>query len=879
MRERAVRGESLEPVRVRRILGQVLNGLEAAHSQSIVHRDVKPENIMLQTVAGNPDLVRILDFGLARFVEERTQTSVAMGTPIYMAPEQLDRRNIGPWTDLYVVGVMAFELLTGRRPFPGRTHREILGKKLDPDYDPCAQIADLDVSELSAEFFRRAVARSPEDRYRSATAFRMALANVFEAEQETRFLALGPRDFGGLVDSEDLQRRRQEKERAEAERRRRQEDYERRLAAEREAFEEERRRLADAPAAGPATPATGAERRPARPGTPRKIATVPEGADGEPARHVGLRMVPSGSDPSVAPAVEGRGPRAGTARGTPSGRQEPALPAADEGERTPPHPPESPPDGVAPPSSAPSGPPPTRRWLPLLLVVLGSVAAGAVGYALLAPGDGGGEGTTHQSADTGARPFGAVAGQGPPSIPRAPDPSVDPAADTSPGPTAPGDAETRGEVESHAAAPSAWQWGWNEWLGEWRFFVHAAPAGAQLLSWTCRRGPCIIDERDVTWHVDARREGVEGVRAAIALQAGRPVRLTLTAEQSRDAAILSLLQQCALSSGLALTLAEGGQDVSRLDLPSIVGGGRAAVLVQQVDDERAAELARLVLPDHLALGIRASEDLTDTGLAHLARLKGLRALSLSGTRVTDAGLAHLSGSGTLLAPHLSATNVTDSGMAHLATLAGVRELSSNGTRVTDAGRAHVAAMGSIRVLLLSDTRVSDAGLAQLAGRKSLRRLGLEDTKVSDAGLAHLAGMEGLAFLHLARTEVTDAGLAHAAGLESLRWLDLSATKVTDAGLAHLARAKRLLGLILSHTKVTDVGLVPVAGLDLLQRLDLSGTTVSDAGLVHLAGLQSLRVLRLDDTAVTDAGVASLGGLQQLETLGLDRTKVTDAGLG
>ena len=203
VRDCARRGEPMPPERLRHVLRQVLDGLTAAHEQSIVHRDIKPENIMLQRVAGNPDLVRLLDFGLAKFVEERTQTSVAMGTPVYMAPEQLDRRHIGPWTDLYAVGVIAFELFTGRRPFPGSTHQEILGKKIDPRYDPTLALRDLALPEVVLAFLRKALHRDPAERYRSADAFGAGLDDLFATEEATALLSLPGPQLGALLSTGD----------------------------------------------------------------------------------------------------------------------------------------------------------------------------------------------------------------------------------------------------------------------------------------------------------------------------------------------------------------------------------------------------------------------------------------------------------------------------------------------------------------------------------------------------------------------------------------------------------------------------------------------------------------------------------------------------
>jgi formylglycine-generating enzyme required for sulfatase activity/tRNA A-37 threonylcarbamoyl transferase component Bud32 len=180
----ACRGQAFPLQATRRIIGQLIDGLEAAHAAGIVHRDIKPENIMLQRVAGNDAFVRIVDFGLAKDLGEGDETSVAMGTPVYMAPEQIDRHNLGPWTDWYAVGVIVFELLTGRRPFDGRTQREILARKLDPSYDATRLVADRHLPPEALRFLRRALARDPGDRYRTATDFRTGFLRAMEATMD-----------------------------------------------------------------------------------------------------------------------------------------------------------------------------------------------------------------------------------------------------------------------------------------------------------------------------------------------------------------------------------------------------------------------------------------------------------------------------------------------------------------------------------------------------------------------------------------------------------------------------------------------------------------------------------------------------------------------
>ena len=112
------RGMSFE--RVARIIRQAAHALEAAHDKGICHRDLKPANIMVQSLAENEEFVKIIDFGIATIKDpygEITQsnTSVA-GSLAYMAPEQL-RGNAVPASDIYALGVIAYEMLTGRMPF------------------------------------------------------------------------------------------------------------------------------------------------------------------------------------------------------------------------------------------------------------------------------------------------------------------------------------------------------------------------------------------------------------------------------------------------------------------------------------------------------------------------------------------------------------------------------------------------------------------------------------------------------------------------------------------------------------------------------------------------------------------------------------------
>ena len=130
------RSPVLDPVRTVHICSQVAKALEEAHRKGIVHRDVKPDNIFLQEIAGERDFAKILDFGLAKFVagdyerDQLTRSGYVVGSPEYMAPEQASGGEVTPAADLYSLGIVLFECLTGRLPFDATTTAEVLRKHI-----------------------------------------------------------------------------------------------------------------------------------------------------------------------------------------------------------------------------------------------------------------------------------------------------------------------------------------------------------------------------------------------------------------------------------------------------------------------------------------------------------------------------------------------------------------------------------------------------------------------------------------------------------------------------------------------------------------------------------------------------------------------------
>lgn len=163
--------------RVAAIGQQIARGLAELHAEGIIHRDLKPENIFCCDFRGNPEFVKIMDFGVARLsdttIEEEeslTQTGASVGTPLYMAPEQLLGDGVGPETDLYALGIILYELLSGRRPFP-RAGGALQSAALRVTRDPRplrAEHVDPAVREQWEALLGRLLERNPMQRWASA---------------------------------------------------------------------------------------------------------------------------------------------------------------------------------------------------------------------------------------------------------------------------------------------------------------------------------------------------------------------------------------------------------------------------------------------------------------------------------------------------------------------------------------------------------------------------------------------------------------------------------------------------------------------------------------------------------------------------------------
>jgi predicted Ser/Thr protein kinase len=169
---------ALPPARAGHIVKQAAEALQVAHDQTIVHRDIKPDNIMVIQAKDGSDVVKVVDFGIAKAVagdetgQKVTKTGLVVGTPEYMSPEQLSGDKLDGRSDIYSLALVLYKLLTGVLPFQSDTAQETMIKRLTDDPEPLAVARpDIVFPPTLQAVMDRALARSVDDRYASAAEF------------------------------------------------------------------------------------------------------------------------------------------------------------------------------------------------------------------------------------------------------------------------------------------------------------------------------------------------------------------------------------------------------------------------------------------------------------------------------------------------------------------------------------------------------------------------------------------------------------------------------------------------------------------------------------------------------------------------------------
>src|SRR4029077_21155491 len=168
-------------------LVQICDGLAAAHELGVIHRDLKPDNVIVVPTSDGAELVKLLDFGVAKLVNRddedvgfQTAAGSVIGTPAYMSPEQAGGMVVDPRSDIYSLGAIMYELFAGQPMFRGRSFGEYVRKHLTempPLPSQTEGAANID-PRLEATF-RRAVAREPDERYGHILELPDALLHLF----------------------------------------------------------------------------------------------------------------------------------------------------------------------------------------------------------------------------------------------------------------------------------------------------------------------------------------------------------------------------------------------------------------------------------------------------------------------------------------------------------------------------------------------------------------------------------------------------------------------------------------------------------------------------------------------------------------------------
>ncbi|MDX2043773.1 MAG: SUMF1/EgtB/PvdO family nonheme iron enzyme [Acidobacteriota bacterium] len=179
--------KKLDILRTINIVRQVCGAVEAAHHSGVIHRDLKPDNIIIESHQ-NTERVKVLDFGIAKLREAKTdnfltQAGTIIGTPQYMSPEQCQGLQLDPRSDIYSIGIILYEMLTGTVPFDGESTLQVVYNQLHQFPKPILEISP-NISELLAAVIMRALEKEPGDRQASALELSEELKQAVKKEAE-----------------------------------------------------------------------------------------------------------------------------------------------------------------------------------------------------------------------------------------------------------------------------------------------------------------------------------------------------------------------------------------------------------------------------------------------------------------------------------------------------------------------------------------------------------------------------------------------------------------------------------------------------------------------------------------------------------------------
>ena len=259
------------------------------------------------------------------------------------------------------------------------------------------------------------------------------------------------------------------------------------------------------------------------------------------------------------------------------------------------------------------------------------------------------------------------------------------------------------------------------------------------------------------------------------------------------------------------------------------------------------------------LNLNGLPHLGDDALPMLSTFAALRTVAFNGDPITDDGLRRLPDLPELEYLDLRGTRVTGSGLKYLHKVPNLRQLLLAGNMLGDAALMHLADLTELEDLDLGGTGISGAALVHLKRLPHLRRLWLSRTQVKDTDVGLLTEFKEIRQLGLDGTAVGDRGVGQLTALTDLEWLNLTDTPVTAAGLRSLKTLPRLGTLFVggSGGSIDDEAMAAVAELPQLEKLEVVSTRVTEAGLACLHGQKLLKTLVLRGAAVTEQGIADL----------------------
>ena len=171
------------------LIGHIAAGLGVAHALGIIHRDLKPENVMLCPAPDGSERAVVMDFGLAKErvlggdLQKLTATGIVLGTPEFMSPEQLRGKPLDARTDIYALALLAFEMLTGKLPFAGKTQQDVMIARLKGDPIPIRDMRpELKFPAAVERVLMRGMQREPMQRYATAAELATALTDAAQSD-------------------------------------------------------------------------------------------------------------------------------------------------------------------------------------------------------------------------------------------------------------------------------------------------------------------------------------------------------------------------------------------------------------------------------------------------------------------------------------------------------------------------------------------------------------------------------------------------------------------------------------------------------------------------------------------------------------------------